>query len=312
MILRLLAAWMCATAALAAPAPAQTPAPQTPPAQKEPPKRLEAWPQFAGEELKTVKTDIERLRKAHTPEMGQLAEDALVAAGPGVVPLLVPVLAKEKDEEALQRVTALLAKITTAAHTRLLAAEFGNKEPEVRVWVMRRCAAFPDPGVRPAADAALERVKKLGEKADREELYAAGLCATSAGSLAGLDVLQTWALSSWGKRGVEMRVALESVRGPEASAKIGALIKDSDLPAPDSRPPLGPDRQRVVAALNLLAGCGDKSVAGKVRPFLDSTDNSIRIAAINAVRGIADGELPVADLPVFDAIELAKKLKSKL
>ena len=49
----------------------------------------------------------------------------------------------------------------------------------------------------------------------------------------------------------------------------------------------------------------------RVKPFLDSNDNSIRIAAINAVRGMADGEGPVADLPVFDAIELAKKLKNK-
>jgi hypothetical protein len=45
--------------------------------------------------------------------------------------------------------------------------------------------------------------------------------------------------------------------------------------------------------------------------LLDDTDNSIRVAAINAMRGIVDGELPITNLPVFEAIELAKKWKEK-
>jgi len=48
-----------------------------------------------------------------------------------------------------------------------------------------------------------------------------------------------------------------------------------------------------------------------VKPQLDNTDNSIRIAAINALRGIVDGDLPIANLPVFEAIELAKKWKTR-
>jgi len=48
-----------------------------------------------------------------------------------------------------------------------------------------------------------------------------------------------------------------------------------------------------------------------VKRELDSTDNSIRIAAINAMRGIVDGDLPIANLPVFEAIELAKKWKER-
>jgi hypothetical protein len=62
----------------------------------------------------------------------------------------------------------------------------------------------------------------------------------------------------------------------------------------------------------MLAGCGIKPDAlPLVRPNLDSTDNSIRVAAINAMRGIVDGEPPIANLPVFEAIELAKKWKDK-
>lgn len=292
------------------PEPGKTPpVPVKPPA--EPVKRLEAWPKFESDQLKTVKTDIERLRKSNTPEMGKSAEEALVAAGGGIVPLLLPVLPKEADEDAKARITRTLVRVTTAEHSRLLQSEFENKSVEIRTWAMRRCAAWGDAGLKPAAEAALERVKKLGDKADAEELYAASLCATSAGSTAGLAGLHRWAIDAWGKRGVEMRTALDGLRGPAATEIVLAYIKPEDYPKLNAALMPTADRQRVVAALNLLAGCGDKLSLSRVKPFLDSNDNSIRIAAINAVRGMADGEGPVADLPVFDAIELAKKLKSK-
>ena len=70
------------------------------------------------------------------------------------------------------------------------------------------------------------------------------------------------------------------------------------------------DRTRVVACLNLLAGCGDKSALAKAKAFLDSNDNTVRVAAINAVLGIAQNKPPVANLSAFEAVELAKKLKS--
>jgi hypothetical protein len=49
-----------------------------------------------------------------------------------------------------------------------------------------------------------------------------------------------------------------------------------------------------------------------VLPFLDTNDNTLRIAAINALRGIVDGEPPIERLAVFDAIEMAKTWKERL
>jgi HEAT repeat protein len=106
-------------------------------------------------------------------------------------------------------------------------------------------------------------------------------------------------MKRWDKKGPEMRVALSGVRGAEATAVVGKRLDD-------------PDRKTKVAALRLLGGCGDKSVVSKIKPLLDETDNSIRVAAINALRGIVDGDLPLEELSAFEAIEMAKQWKDKI
>jgi hypothetical protein len=285
----------------------KAPSETKPPAESKPIERATAWPVLAGDALTAARTDIERLRKAHTPEMAEQASKALIADGAGIVPDLLPVLGRERDPDALERVQDVLSKVATAEYTRLLAAEFANKSREVRIWTLRRCGQFPDPEIRAKAetafDAALKAKPKTEEAEERaavaEERYAAALCVTASGSLKGLDELQTWVLNEWGKRGTEMRAAFEAVRGKEATEYAGKLAFDKD-------------RKKSVAGLNMLAGCGVKPDAILlVKPHLDSADNSVRVAAINAMRGIVDGDPPIANLPVFEAIELAKKWKSR-
>jgi hypothetical protein len=289
-----LASLLFAAFAVGAPALAQDPAPKPP----EEIKRLESWPEITPQALQTVRTDVQRLRKARTPEMSAEAEAALVGAGAGIVPELLPTLAKEKDGEAVERVQRVLTAVTSAEHTRLLARYFEDKSPEVRVFALRRCAAFPDPGVRESAEAALARVAKQGDKADPMERYAAALATTSSGSLAGFDILADSARTSWAKRGPEMRAALEALRGPEAAGRGVALLAG--------------ERDDVLAGLSLLSGCGDKASAAQIKKFLDSDDHQIRVAAINALRGIVEGAPPLDKLPVFEAIELAKEWKARV
>jgi hypothetical protein len=281
------------------------PAPPTPPAAeaKKEIVRLTEWPKLEGEVASTVKTDIERLRKAGTEAMAEQAHAALVAVGAGIVPSLLPVVGRERDPEARARVEAVLFKVTTAEHTRLIAAFFTDKSREVRTWALMRCAAFPDAELAAKADEAFTKAKTLRDKDSKAEgaeaeVYAGALCATASGSHAGLELLSRYAIDQWGKKGVEMRAALQAVRDDESSAFASKLVGEED-------------RKKKVAGLNMLAGCGTKSALGVVKPCLDSTDNSIRIAAINAMRGIIDGDLPIANLPVFDAIELAKKWKAR-
>ncbi|HUR29193.1 MAG TPA: hypothetical protein VM509_13480 [Planctomycetota bacterium] len=291
-------------------APAQTPPPKEPPPPAADVKvvRLEAWPTFNNEALKIAQTDVERVRKASTEEMATAGREGLVKAGAGVAPLLLAALGKEKDESVRARIVAVLDQVTGAEHTRLLAKEFGSKSRDVRLYVFNRCSLYPDSELRGVVEPLLTKAVK-DNAIDSDERYAIAVCATSTSSTAGLPALHAAAAENWNKRGVQIRAALEGVRGPDASAILLAMFKEGDIPAPNA--PLLPkeDRQRVVACLNMLAGCGDKSALNKAKSFLDSTDNTVRVAAINAVLGIAQGKPPVANLSAFEAVELAKKLK---
>lgn len=268
--------------------------------------RLEAWPELARAEKKAVQVDIQRLREADVPEMAEFAREGLTGVGAGIVPLLLPLLAKEDDEDALERMREVLVAVTDARHTRLLATEFEHKSAPVRVFSLRRAGALPDAGTEEAADKALARVvawkdsKRDQRKYTEEEHYAAALAATAAGSMAGLEYLWTIAIDDWGDRGDEMLVALGALRGKAATDRLASRLAEGS-------------RQEKVAALNVLSGCGDTEHAVKlIKPFLDNNDNSLRVAAINALRGIVDGDPPIKRLSVFDAIEAANKWKQRV
>ncbi len=68
---------------------------------------------------------------------------------------------------------------------------------------------------------------KQGEKGDADERYSAALCATSAGSLVALDAVHQIVQKSWPKKGAELRVALESVRGPEPTKTLLGTVNTS-------------------------------------------------------------------------------------
>ena len=273
------------------------PAAKPPERAKAPVAYLSAWPAPANKDA--TLTDVEKLCKARTPEMGAQAKDALVAGGAASVPFLLDRLGKERDEAAVKRVRDVLLEVTGADQTRLLAKEFDTKPAPVRVFCLHRAATFPDAAIRPAAEASWKRIEKAGDKVEADERYAAALCLASAGSTVGLDMLMDAAKRSWDKNGVEIRAALEGVRGPEASQQVAGKLE-------------GADQKQKVAVLHMLAGCGDKTAMPRVRFFLDDDDNQVRVAAINACRGIVDGAPPEEQMPVFEAIESAKKWKERV
>jgi len=261
--------------------------------------RLTAWPEIPREAREQAKTDVERLRKARTPEMGAQAHAGLLALGAACMPAVLDALGNERDEEARDRLRALGTELIAAPHTRLLAAKFDHRSAPVRIFCLERVAAFPDSGIQAEAQAALARARAAKPSEEREaEVLAAALACASSGAIDGMDELLACAQSSWSKRGAALRTALEAARGPAATQRL--------------EPELRGERARAVAALNLLAACGAReSAPALVRPFLDHEDNSLRVAAINALRGIVDGAPPLERLPVFEAIEEAKRWKER-
>lgn len=270
---------------------------QTPPSAQAELVYLTEWPKPTAKDQ--LMTDIERLVKARTEEMGKLAYEALVACGDSAVPFLLDRYGKEKDEGAHDRMHDLLVELIRPEHSRLLAKRFASPQLHERTMAMWRAGLNNDPQIRPQAEAALAKVEKQGEKADEFELYAAALVTTASGSMKGLSQLMSTAQKRWDKHGKEIHLALRGVRGPEATAIVSKGLAESD-------------RKPKVAALRLLSGCGDKSAIPSIKPLLDSDDNSLRVAAINALRGIVDGADPLPELSAFEAIEMAKKWKERL
>ena len=273
-------------------------------ADDEPRPKLEAWPELSRAEERSAKAELARVRQARTPEMADEGHAALVEIGAGAAPLVLPVLGKERDEDALERLAAVLDDLTDERHTRLLGAEFEHDDGVVRTYCLLRVARFPDPGLLAGAEAALERMDGLEEREHRDydehEHWAAALAATSAGSTAGLGRLVERAVEDWAEEGEAMRLALAGAKGAEATAAVAELLD-------------GAARRELVAGLRVIAACGSRDEAVPVvRPHLDSSDNSIRIAAINALRGIVDGDPPLERLSVFDAIEHANRWKARL
>jgi hypothetical protein len=287
--------------ALALMVPSPPPFPAAREAAEEEVERLSAWPELDTEARKQVDLEVERLRKARTNEMGESATAALIGVGAGAAPRLLKALEKERDEGASARLIEVLVAVTGPAHTRLLADSFADKSEAVRTFCLRRVGQLPDPGVRAAAEAAWTAASKRAPRTSAPELYAAALCATSAGSQVGLEQLFASARESWNENGVEMRRALEAVRGREAAGAVEQLLNKA-----------GGERTQLVAGLHLLAGCGDPTSAKLARSFLEHEDHSVRLAAINALRGIVDGDPPLEKLPVFEAIEHANQWKKRL
>lgn len=282
--------------AIAAPPSPCTPVQGSEAPEEKPLERLEAWPEV---DKKEVKLEVSKLQAARTEEMANQADVALRAVGAGAVPFLLPKFGKTKDEAARERMQVVLEAVTDARHTRLLAAEFTDKSSAVRAWCLRRVALFPDPGVRASAEAALAKASKKKRDQDPEEIYLASLCCASTGSFTGFDKVVERARKDWGDEGKAIHTALVALRSPEGTRRVAALLDGS--------------RKDKVAGLRLLAACGElESAKPLVRPYLDDNDNSLRVAAINALRGIVDGAPPLDKLSVFEAIERANKWKSRL
>jgi hypothetical protein len=292
-----LCALLIAPVATAQEPPKPTDPPKPAPEAAKPAEKLSAWPKPPDKDQ--VLTDIERVVKAHVPEMAIGGRDALVAVGAPAVPLVLDRYGKERDEEARKRLHEVLVATTAADQTRLLAKEFEDKQVLVRTFALWRASAFPDPGIRAAAEKAWQRVAKQGDKADPDERYAAALCASSTGSTQGLEAMfEACSGKRWDKAQKEIRAALEGCRSKEAAEFAIARLENAD-------------RKTKVAVLRMLAGCGDREHAARLRPFLDEEDNSIRVAAINALRGMVDGQQPLEGLSAFESIEMAKEWKGK-
>ncbi|MEZ6004009.1 MAG: hypothetical protein R3F17_05835 [Planctomycetota bacterium] len=294
----LLALPLCHPALAQEPAPA--PAPETgsdkDEAKKEP-ERLKEWPKV--EDEAALKLEVKRLMKASTENMGIQSAEALGKMGAGIAPSLLGELSRTRDKDAMQRIEDVLDGVLGAPHTRLLGEHFLSKSPAERRYAMKIVAKNPDPGTREQAEKAFAEATKERTRWEAKDRYLAALCCAASGSKTGLDDLITAACENWGKTREDLSVSMLPLRDDTLTTD---LIKRFDTG----------QRGDQVNGLRLLSIVGTQAAVPFVKPLLDSGDASIRVAAINACRGIVDHEPPLGNISAFDAIELAKKWKDRL
>ena len=284
--------------ALQEPAPQQAPSTHQDPARaQEPEKKLKEWPTL--QKKAKAKKEVTRLYRTRSAEDREAAEAYLVALGPGVVPLLIEALGKQSEGEQQELIMAVLDKLLGPEHSQLVGREFEHKKTIVRCWALRQASYTPDPALRSGGQARWTALQEQGDKADPEEIFCASLLLLSTGDRSKFEPL------------------FERVEGDYKRVRAELVRVFSALPAEDltrrfcglltSAPTV---RQR--ALLRLIGICGEPSAGRYLGPFLDSTNNELRIAAINACRAIFDDAPPLQKLSVFEAIERAQRWKSRL
>lgn len=265
--------------------------------------RLAAWPEL--EDEPGAKREVLRLRKATTAEMAADSAARIKELGAAVAPLLLDALGKERDAEARARIALALTSITGAPHTRLLAERWDDDSEHVRAFTLTRVAAFPDPGLNDLARKHLLALEaraadpKAKQRPSEEELDAAARAAVSASVYEGLARCLAQAERDWRANGEALRVACAGAQGEVGTALLIPMLTGA-----------GSDATRV-AALHLLAVVGTRDSVSVVRRYLDFESNAVRVASINALRGIVDGAPPLDNLSVFTAIEEAKRWKER-
>jgi len=263
-------------------------------------ERLEAWPALEKRLKSRLKVEIDKLRKASTEGMESSAREALAEMGAKVAPTLLASLGKERKEDARQRFASVLEGLVDARHTRLLSKHFDDRSVELRIFCMQRVSAFPDPGVREAAEKAWKKVKALEAKgrADEREVRAAALATMSSGSITALEAVFERTKKRWSKDAIQIHAACEGARTDEATKALLSHLKGT--------------KQEQKAALRMLSGCGTKAALSHLKQLLDSPDQHIRFATVNALRGIVDGERPLEQMSVFDTIEEIDAWKKRI
>lgn len=265
---------------------AQEPVPAPPPP-KPPPAE---WPKLDAQGTARTEQLVLNLT-ANKEELRTTAQQELRGIGAGAAPAL---LRKFSDREAERNAVyaAVLDQLVTQEHAGPLARHLRDQRASVRVWVLRRFAAFHDPAHVP--------IVELGLKdRDPEVQYRAALALLASGQLSALDRVLARAREDWQHSGAEILATVEPARGdPAARAILDDLNQHEFTDA--------------LARIRLLRALGTKESMSALKGLLDSNDHAIKRETINTLRVVVDGQPVNENLSVFQAIEQAKEWKARI
>jgi len=218
------------------------------------------------------------------------AEAVLRGMGAGITLELL----RQLDDENEDKVAALgriLDAVLTPEYGHLVARLVRRKEPDVRMYATSRLARNHQSEMTPIFREVLE------DDAEDVRFYAAL-------GLGGLEDMESMKIvfdrcrREWVRFAAVVSEVLTPARGPETADWVLAEMESGD--------PLAQ-----VVGLRLLRSLAPKSYKEKLQVYLDAEQNAVKKAAINALRVVIDGEPPLEQLSVFQAIELAEKWRQR-
>jgi HEAT repeat protein len=249
------------------------------------------WPELSSKETEAAKLALRRLGD-EDEEVADAAEAELQDLGPAVAPILLARLAdrRPQHEEVLARV---LHRVVPATHAPLIADKATSKAALLRSFSVEFLAGLGDEAYRPVFEKA--RKDKDEGVAFRAVLGLAGL--RDEGAL--LDLLGLCETLEWRDVSALIQSGLAHARDGELTDKlVKAMPRD--------------DERRVVTGLRLLRSIAPKEYAGVIATWLDAEQHAVKKEAINTLRAVVDGERPLENLSVFQAIDQAKKWKARI
>lgn len=278
---------IAATAAVllcAAAPPAQDPVPAAQPK----PVRLDEWPALPETDKQRVPGLVGQFRKEGEALHAE-ARSQLVRLGPGAAPLLF-LQVNDRPGNVNDQVFRVLDELLQPEHAALLARECKKNKLELRRYLVAKLACFCAPDMKPVLQA-------MTKDKDEEAAYFAHVGLAGLGEPAALPPLLEQSRKDWNSTRAMLASVLPNARGKAMGDAVAAHIAKAQ-PAAQA------------AGLRLLRYLGTEDHVPVARNLLSAEDNAVKKEAVNAMRAL-HGQEPIENLPVFQAIEMAKEWLQK-
>jgi hypothetical protein len=225
-------------------------------------------------------------------EAAVAATDELVAMGAGVAPLVIARLGEAKASRHADAFAGILDQVVADQHAPLVEDCAKQKQNEIRAWAVGWLARHPDEQHR-------DVLEKTADDKDAEVAFRAAAGLLALGDLDRLEAVFETCAEDWPPHAAFVGAVLPPARSAEAAELVFAKMTAKEVRAQ-------------VTGLRLLRSLAPPDTAGRIGSYLDAQQHAVKKEAINALRVVVDGEAPIEDLSVFQAIEQAKQWKERL
>ena len=263
---------------------------QEPPKTPEParPQKLAEWPKLADADKDRLLAQVGQFRKADA-KLHEVAHQQLVAIGEAGMPLLFQQVS-DQPQNVNAQLFSVFDEILKPQHAALMARESKKNRVELRRYLLRRMCRFVDPELLPV-------LKSMQQDKDAETAFFGSLGALACKQREALPAVIAYCKTHWQEMGPIVADVLPAARSNETGSWVfEAIVKAS---VPDQMTGLRLARYLAVKEHSII-----------LRTYLQAPDHTVKREAINTLR-VLNGEEPIENLSVFQAIEMAKEWLKK-